>query len=83
MAGERGEGTSPTTPCPTTSTRSWRSNTGRKALVPALRRRSQRNRLDWKRMNRLVARWLPRVRILHPWPDERFAARTHGRSPVR
>jgi RNA-directed DNA polymerase len=49
----------------------------------ALRRRSQRNRLDWRRMNRLVVRWLPRVRILHPWPDERFDARTHGRSPVR
>src|SRR5664280_2586962 len=49
----------------------------------ALRRRSQRNRLDWKRMNRLVTRWLPRVRVLHPWPDERFDARTQGRSPVR
>jgi len=49
----------------------------------ALRRRSQRNRLDWKRMNRLVVRWLPRVRIMHPWPDERFDAHTRGRSPVR
>ncbi len=49
----------------------------------ALRRRSQRNRLDWKRMDRLVTRWLPRVRVLHPWPDERFDARTQGRSPVR
>ncbi len=49
----------------------------------ALRRRSQRSRLDWKRMNRLVARWLPRVRIMHPWPDTRFDARTQGRSPVR
>jgi hypothetical protein len=42
----------------------------------ALRRRSQRNRLDWKRMNRLVVRWLPRARIMHPWPDDRFDART-------
>lgn len=49
----------------------------------ALRRRSQRSRLDWKRMNRLVGRWLPRVRVLHPWPDERFDVRTQGRSPVR
>ena len=49
----------------------------------ALRRRSQRSRLDWKRMNRLVVRWLPRVRVLHPWPDERFDGRTQGRSPVR
>jgi RNA-directed DNA polymerase len=49
----------------------------------ALRRRSQRSRLDWKRMNRLVVRWLPRVRVMHPWPDDRFDARTRGRSPVR
>ena len=49
----------------------------------SLRRRSQRSRLDWKRMNRLVVRWLPRVRIVHPWPDARFDARTQGRSPVR
>jgi len=42
----------------------------------ALRRRSQRTRLTWARMNRLVKRWLPPVRILHPFPAERFAART-------
>jgi RNA-directed DNA polymerase len=44
----------------------------------ALRRRSQRTRLTWERMDRLVDRWLPRVRITHPWPSERFAA-THPR----
>ena len=49
----------------------------------ALRRRSQRTSLTWERMNRLVVRWLPRVRILHPWPDARFDAKTQGRSPVR
>jgi group II intron reverse transcriptase/maturase len=49
----------------------------------ALRRRSQRTRLTWKRMHRLAERWLPRVRILHPWPNDRFDARTQGRSPVR
>jgi RNA-directed DNA polymerase len=49
----------------------------------ALRRRSQRTRLDWKRMDRLAKRWLPTVRIVHPWPSERFAATTQGRSPVR
>jgi group II intron reverse transcriptase/maturase len=49
----------------------------------ALRRRSQKTRLTWERMNRLVVRWLPRVRVLHPWPNERFAARIQGRSPVR
>jgi group II intron reverse transcriptase/maturase len=49
----------------------------------ALRRRSQRARLDWKRMNRLATRWLPPARIMHPFPDARFDARTQGRSPVR
>jgi len=50
----------------------------------ALRRRSHRARcLTWERMDRLERRWLPTVRILHPWPDARFAANTQGRSPVR
>jgi RNA-directed DNA polymerase len=48
-----------------------------------LRRRSQRTRMNWQRMRRLVDRWLPPPRILHPWPDARFDARTQGRSPVR
>jgi group II intron reverse transcriptase/maturase len=49
----------------------------------ALRRRSQRTRLNWERMDRLAARWLPPARIMHPWPSVRFNARTQGRSPVR
>jgi len=49
----------------------------------ALRRRSQRHRLDWDRMNRLALRWIPPARIMHPWPSTRFAATTRGRSPVR
>jgi RNA-directed DNA polymerase len=49
----------------------------------ALRRRSQRHRLNWRRMERLVARWLPPARIRHPYPEVRFDARTRGRSPVR
>ena len=40
----------------------------------ALRRRSQRTRLTWARMNRTVTRWLPRTRVLHPYPNVRFAA---------
>ena len=41
----------------------------------ALRRRSQRGRkLTWVRMNRLVTRWLPPTRIVHPFPEARFAA---------
>jgi len=42
----------------------------------ALRRRSQRHRLNWERINRLVLRWLPTARIVHPWPSERFCAIT-------
>ncbi len=49
----------------------------------ALGRRSQKGRIPWERAIRLADRWLPQPRILHPWPDARFDARTQGRSPVR
>jgi hypothetical protein len=49
----------------------------------ALRRRSQRNRMTWQRMQRLANRWIPPARILHPYPWERFEARTRGKSRVR
>ena len=49
----------------------------------ALRRRGQRDRTTWARMKTLVERWLPKARILHPWPTERFDAITRGKSPVR
>jgi group II intron reverse transcriptase/maturase len=42
----------------------------------ALRRRSQRTRINWTRMNRIATRWLPQVRVRHPFPEARFAART-------
>ncbi len=42
----------------------------------ALRRRSQRSRINWVRMNRITARWLPPVQVMHPHPALRFAART-------
>jgi group II intron reverse transcriptase/maturase len=44
----------------------------------ALRRRSQRRPLTWARFLRLVRRWLPSARILHPHPHVRFDA-THPR----
>jgi RNA-directed DNA polymerase len=44
----------------------------------SLLRRSQRPHLTWDRMHRLAERWLPKPRILHPWPRQRFAA-THPR----
>jgi group II intron reverse transcriptase/maturase len=49
----------------------------------SLRRRSQRHRLPWERMTKIVERWLPHPRILHPYPEQRFDVMTHGRSPVR
>ena len=48
----------------------------------SLSRRSQRADVTWERMGRIADRWLPPVRILHPWPGVRFAATTRGRSPV-
>ena len=38
-----------------------------------LTRRSERTTLNWERMKRLIGEWLPRPRVLHPWPDKRFA----------
>lgn len=55
-------------------TRHWRR---------ALCRRGQRGRVNWTRMRRIADHWLPIPRILHPWPDVRFDARTQGKSPVR
>lgn len=49
----------------------------------ALWRRSQRNRLNWARLNRTVTRWLPPKRVQHPFLNVRFDAITRGRSSVR
>ena len=46
--------------------------------LKTLRRRSQKDRFSWDRLTRLVGDWLPPPRILHPWPDARFAV-THPR----
>lgn len=43
--------------------------------LKALKRRSQRFKLNWERFNKLVMRWIPRARILHPYPEERFYAK--------
>jgi RNA-directed DNA polymerase len=41
----------------------------------ALRRRSQKDRVTWQRIERLAADFLPTPRILHPWPSDRFAVK--------
>jgi group II intron reverse transcriptase/maturase len=40
-----------------------------------LRRRSQKDGTIWQRMHNLAQEWLPKPRILHPWPSARFAAK--------
>jgi RNA-directed DNA polymerase len=54
-----------------------------RAWAHTLRRRSQRSRVTRVRMRALAARWIPPTRVQHPWPSERFDARTRGKSPVR
>jgi len=49
----------------------------------ALGRRSQRSKIDWQRMNRLINRYIPPTRIMHPYPDLSLYVTTRGRSPVR
>ena len=43
-----------------------------------LRRRSQKDASTWTRITQIAADWLPQPRILHPWPQQRFAV-THPR----
>jgi RNA-directed DNA polymerase len=40
----------------------------------ALRHRSQTRRVSWHRLLILAQRWLPTPRVLHPYPEQRFAA---------
>ena len=40
-----------------------------------LRRRGQRHRMTWRRIGKLADQWLPKPRILHPWPNQRFAVK--------
>lgn len=40
-----------------------------------LRRRSQKDHTTWVQVTKLADDWLPRPRILHPWPNQRFAVK--------
>lgn len=46
-------------------------------------RRSQAKHLSWKRMHKIVAHWLPRPHICHPYPSQRLIVTTRGKSRVR
>lgn len=54
--------------------RSWRH---------ALMRRSQRHRMPWIRFSRLIRKYLPPCRVVHPFPSERFYVNTFGRSRMQ
>jgi RNA-directed DNA polymerase len=41
----------------------------------SLQRRSQKDGCTWQRIAKLADDWLPKPRILHPWPSERFAVK--------
>jgi RNA-directed DNA polymerase len=41
----------------------------------ALRQRSHRDKTTWDRMRKLARDWLPKPKILHPWPEDRFAVK--------
>jgi len=49
----------------------------------ALGRRSQKGQVTWARMKRLIARFIPPAKIVHPWPSVTFAVMTQGKNPVR
>jgi RNA-directed DNA polymerase len=42
----------------------------------ALSRRSQKAHVTWERMRRIARRWLPPVRITHPYPEQRLCLPT-------
>ena len=48
-----------------------------------LRRRGQRDKMNWARMGRLVDRWLPPVQWHHPWPEQRFDANIQDKNRMR
>lgn len=60
-----------------------------RAWLRTLRRRGQTRPATWEKMQRYVARYLPKARVLHPWPEQRFRVRHSrwepyaGNRPVR
>jgi RNA-directed DNA polymerase len=41
----------------------------------SLSRRSQRGGITWQRIKQIADDWLPKPKIRHPWPQQRFAVR--------
>lgn len=49
----------------------------------ALRRSGNRRVPTWQRLRTHIDRWLPRPHICHPWPSQRLAVTTQGKSRMR
>ncbi len=44
-----------------------------KSWFRALRRRSQKAaKLTWDKFKRIVRQWIPSIRVIHPYPNERL-----------
>jgi hypothetical protein len=47
----------------------------RRLWLRTLQRRSEKDGSTWRKIEKLAAEWLPKPRVLHPWPRERFAVK--------
>ena len=47
----------------------------------SIRRRSQHCRMTWSRFRKLLQRWIPFPRLVHPHPRVRFLAKHPGQEP--
>jgi hypothetical protein len=54
-----------------------------KAWYRSLCRRSQKGYITWPRMKKLIDEWLPRPKVLHPYPNQRLIVTTGGGSRMR
>ena len=54
----------------------WFCNQVRWLSLKSLRRRSQKARLSWERFIRIVERFFPPIKVLHPLPLHRVDAKT-------
>lgn len=54
-----------------------------RAWQRTLCRRSQRAGVTWSRMTKLINTWLPRPKVLHPYPNQRLVVNTGGGSRMR
>ena len=51
------------------SAKPWTAERHGRTDLYALRRRSHKTRITWTRMRRIETRWLPRARVIHPYPN--------------